>query len=148
MKEKGRAVLQQALNEGLDTEYICGRLVVGNRRGLNIARELSEMKLSINRQNLTIASLENRVASLTLVSEEYNLLRQRFLSTYKREVGKCTKKDWVIIQEGNAVAHGGDDIADSRLYLKSKRLNSEIFRELYGLDVLVVPLLSEFFSNQ
>ncbi|KAI5799557.1 hypothetical protein FPQ18DRAFT_97055 [Pyronema domesticum] len=100
------------------------------------------MKLSINRQNLTIASLENRVAILTLVPEEYDLLRQRFLSKCKQKVGKCTKKDWVIIQAGNAVAHGGDAVADSRLYLKSKRLDGEIFRELYGLDVLVVPLLS------
>ncbi|CCX06952.1 Protein of unknown function [Pyronema omphalodes CBS 100304] len=87
------------------------------------------MKLSINRQNLTIASLENRVAILTLVPEEYDLLRQRFLSKCKQKVG-------------NAVAHGGDAVADSRLYLKSKRLDGEIFRELYGLDVLVVPLLS------
>lgn len=153
MKEEGRAVLQEALNLGLDSEVICGKLVVGNRRGLNLATELSGIRQDITslkrgkiKQDLKIESLEGQVFGLKLISKEYDLLRQRFLSMYKRKVNKSTKKD-LIIQTGNAVAHGGGANADAKLYLSSLRRDTEVYREFYGLDTPIVPLLGECFSN-
>lgn len=147
MKEAGRAVHQEALNLDLQSEVISGRLIVGNRRGLDLAAEFTRMRQDITCLNLKFEYLEGQVSGLKLISEEYDRLRQRFLSAYARKANKCTKKDILIIHEGNAVALGGDAIADAKLYLSSSRRDFDIFHELYGLDTPIVASLGECFSN-
>jgi len=91
-----------------------------------------------------IASLENHASDLALSLESYKLLRNRFISTFKRDkLGNATWDDLKIIAEGNGWAHGGDAVADAQLYKGATR-RSDIcdFELLYGLPPSIVADLS------
>ena len=91
-----------------------------------------------------IASLENHVSDLALSLESYKLLRNRFISTFKRDkLGNATWDDLRIISEGNSWAHGGDAVADAQLYKGATRRSDVCdFELLYGLPPSVVADLS------
>jgi hypothetical protein len=76
----------------LDTDN--GELRVRNQRGLDcMARldeipslrdELASQRDELASQRITISSLQDRVNSLTMSLDAYKLLRNRFISVYKR----------------------------------------------------------------
>ena len=181
MNAQGREVLQQALDRGLVSEAISGRVVIGNRNGLDLVAQmcrrltLLENQQASQRQDIHTLKTENKIlmrndamrateidtltdknksleydmSVLKLASEEYDRLRQRFLSTYKRYIyGRVSEKDLQIIEEGNSVADGGDAIADARLYSSGSRRDNKVFQKLYGLHAVDVPSLGMCFPNR
>ncbi|KAG0134401.1 hypothetical protein HOY82DRAFT_636487 [Tuber indicum] len=84
---------------------------------------------------LSNARLERRVKSIQISHNAHLRLRNRFVSTFKRDELICaTAQDRRIIAEGNACAHGGDAKADARLYIgPNRREDDNVFKELYGL---------------
>jgi len=154
--------LQQELDEELDNEYAGEQLVVGNRRGLNLAvrseehdRTMAAMVKKIAIQDTTIATLkrektflEAQVRDLTASLVAYKTLRNRFISTYKRDVlNNATEDDRRIITAGNSWAHGGDAVVDASLYrLKGPGARSDdpAYVALYGVSpTIVLESLSE-----
>jgi hypothetical protein len=149
MKDKARDALEQSLKaEDLYVETARDELLVGNRRGLNMAHhfrdldsdiaalteKVKEMKEEITAHKHSIASLEDRLESLTKSLEAYRLLRNRFISTFKRDkLNTATEADKKLIAGGNAWAHGGDAVVDSMLYQTKERTDYAAYKRLYGL---------------
>jgi len=162
MKRDARRALEQALEEEtLSVEELGGELFVGNRRGLDFADRLSvlerqvgripsleakiashETEIDTNKQR--ISSLEDRVGGLTSSLSAYKLLRNRFISTYKRDkLATDTAADRKIIASGNGWAHGGDAVVDAQLYEGvGGRQDFVSFRKLYGFPPQIVQKIS------
>ena len=127
MKDNAREALQRALDEeqlGIDDVGV--EIAVGNRRGLDILHTLKQSLLrigalegtvaaldeTVEAQKLRIHSLEDRVQGLCASLEGYKQLRERFISTYKRDVLKAhTGTDLKIIGSGNRSAHAGEEFS-------------------------------------
>jgi hypothetical protein len=128
MKKSARENFGKELQEGdLYVEDVQGELVVGNRRGLSLAglprevallrQEVASQNQEIASQRVNISSLRSRVDGLTCSLDAYKTLRNRFLSTFKRDkLNIRTIIDKAIIEEGNNWAHGGDAVIDAQLY--------------------------------
>ncbi|CUS11649.1 unnamed protein product, partial [Tuber aestivum] len=153
--------LGQALEKGqLEVERVHGVAIVGNRRGL----DLGDLKLRVSITEHLIASQNDRIASqsdrisslekelgvvndrlstLTLALREYRQVRERFISTYRRDkLHDATARDFKIIQEGNVVAHGGDAAADALLHDgPDRRTDTMVYRRLYGMHPSDVRLI-------
>ena len=151
MKRDAKHSLEQALNEEeFYVEEVRNHLFVGNRRGLNLAAlstqvralqdEVATQKKEITSHKIKIDSLEDRVSGLTTSLVAYKLLRNRFISTFKRDkLAGATEADRRIIAEGNGWAHGGDAIADAELYQGlAGRRDYNAFKKLYGMHPSIV----------
>ncbi|KAF8246111.1 hypothetical protein K440DRAFT_500655, partial [Wilcoxina mikolae CBS 423.85] len=141
MKRDAKDALEQALQEEeFHAEDMRGNPFVGNRRGLDLAglpervRVLEQQVAEIPSLKIKIGSLEDRVSSLTISLDAYKLLRNRFISTFKRDkLGKATDGDRKIIGVGNSWAHGGDAVVDAQLYQDlDGRRDYSAFKKLYG----------------
>ena len=86
--------------------------------------------------------------SLTSSLSAYKLLRNRFISTFKRDkLGDETEVDRGTIAKGNGWAHGGDAVVDAQLYQgTSGRKDFNAFKGLYGMSPGEVSMISEFFA--
>lgn len=84
------------------------------------------------------------MSSLTLSLDAYKLLRNRFISTFKRDkLGNMNDADKRIIGVGNAWAHGGDVVVDAQLYEGTGgRRDFTAFEKLYGMSAGDVRLIS------
>lgn len=115
------AVFQQAELEGeLEVETLGdGQVAPGNRRGLDLAHlkaRVAELMEYQKDAKAEIASLQDRVRSLSQSLYRYKLVRGRFISAFKSDVlGTATDADREIIRGGNIWAHGGDAIVDAQL---------------------------------
>ena len=135
MKVSAKDALGQALlEEELHVEDVRGELVVANRRGLSLAglparvdaftdevtaqrAKIASLEDEATAQRAKSTSLEDRVAGPTSSLEAYKLLRNRFISTFKRDkLPNETEADKRIIAKGNGWAHGGDAVVDAGLY--------------------------------
>jgi hypothetical protein len=159
MRQSGKDALQQELvTRELDVEEAGGKLMVGNRRGLSLAGRLAvlentvvELKTKSAEQDATIAaqdarnaSLEGQVAGLTASVDAYKSVRNRFISTYKRDVlQNDTAADRLIIAAGNVSAHGGDAVIDALLYKQGARSDYSVYKKLYGVNPGTVEFISE-----
>lgn len=85
------------------------------------------------------------MSGLTCSLDTYKLLRNRFISTYKRDkLENATDSDRKIIGVGNLWAHGGDAVVDAQLYQdRSGRCDFSVFKKLYGLLPETVQRISE-----
>jgi hypothetical protein len=85
------------------------------------------------------------VSGLTCSLNAYKLLRNRFISTFKRDkLGNATDRDRKIIEVGNSWAHGGDAVVDAQLYQDGNgRRDFLDFKKLYGLLPETVRGISE-----
>jgi len=95
---------------------------------------------SLNETNIsldaTLSSHEARIRTLISGNEAYRNIRNRFISTFKRDLlHKESDEDEAIITGGNHNAHGGDVEVDATLYNMPEggRNDSEVFKKLYGL---------------
>jgi len=97
---------------------------------------------------LTDTSLGNRLSSVIEGNESYKNMRQRFLSTFKRDYLKEeTEADHAIITSGNKSAHGGDATLDATLYCgPGARRDFPVFQTLYGLPPKVVDGIGKYFN--
>jgi hypothetical protein len=160
MKKSARENFGKELQD-LYVEDVQGELVVKNRRGLSLAglprevallrqevasqnQEIASQSREIAAQSVNISSLRNRVDGLTCSLDAYKTLRNRFMSTFKRDkLNIRTTIDKAIIDEGNNWAHGGDAVVDAQLYEgPSGRKDYTTYEKLYGLppETVVVVL--------
>jgi len=103
-----RADAKQALNQTLQdhVEDVNGSLWVGNRRGLDLTgllhRSVLEGQITeVPLLKLRITSLEDHVSNLTSSLASYRLLRNRFISTFKRDkLGNATDINRKNIETG------------------------------------------------
>ncbi|KAF8246400.1 hypothetical protein K440DRAFT_662155 [Wilcoxina mikolae CBS 423.85] len=164
MKEDAKSAFRKALDEeDLHVEEVRGKLFVGNRRGLNLAElmprvrvleeevatqkeEIATQKEEIILLKIKVVSLEDRVSSLTMSLHAYKLLRNRFISTFKRDkLANATEVDRKIIASGNGWAHGGDAVVDAQLYkseTREGRRDFEAYEKLYGITPLIVLFIT------
>jgi len=159
MRQSGKDALQQELvTQELEVEEAAGKLVVGNRRGLSLAGRLAALEMKNTVQDVInaslqeevaalktdITSLHGQVAGLTASVEAYKAVRNRFISSYKRDVLKSdTDCDSRIIASGNLSVHGGDAVADALLYEHGARSDYHVYKKLYGIDPWVIGEISE-----
>ncbi|KAG0133430.1 hypothetical protein HOY82DRAFT_641116, partial [Tuber indicum] len=107
--------------------------------------QLAIYKEKIASLELHNATLEDHIKVSQNSDRDQSRLRNRFISTFKRDVLKCgTAQDRVLISEGNECAHGGDAKADARLYRgPSGRRDVDAFETLYGLSPETVERITE-----
>ena len=152
MRADAAVVLGAELERGLEVETLAdGRVAVGNRRGIDMAEvktKVSELMEFKEEAKSKIASLEDRVQSLSQSLQNYKLVRGRFISTFKCDVlGTATDADRDIIRGGNMWAHGGDAIVDAQLYEgPGGRRDLAAYIKLYGVNPLWVQNIGEFFA--
>ena len=153
-KRKGKEALEQAPeSEDLGVRVVRGEVYVRNSSGL----DLDDMKerLRIVEQNVAdkrekaaderkkaaderekMSRLEQQVLTLRLAGQDYRRVRNRFISTFKRDkLQHITPGDTQIITQGSFIVHGGDASVDASLYEgPGARLDHNTFIALYGLD--------------
>jgi len=121
-----------------------GCLFVHSTDPLALIEEIMQLFQSFEKRIISLrehqASLEHRVQTLTLCEDSYKPLRNRFISTFKRDIlGNATSTDLGIIGEGNQSAECGDAIADAALYTDGgERSDAKTYTSLYGLHPLIV----------
>jgi hypothetical protein len=106
--------------------------------------ELQKTNTELQTTNTQVTDLQNRVKTLTLVSEGYRKIRHRFLEVYHRDIqndvdGQGLKK----INQGNEAAHHGDAVTDVSLYTSDERNDEIVMTELYGLSVFQISRLGK-----
>ncbi|KAG0133429.1 hypothetical protein HOY82DRAFT_482822 [Tuber indicum] len=108
-------------------------------------RQLAICKEKIASLELHNATLEDHIKVSRNSDRDQSRLRNRFLSTFKRDVLKCsTAQDRTLISEGNECAHGGDAKVDARLYRgPNGRRDVYAFETLYGLSSETVERIAE-----
>jgi len=106
--------------------------------------KLTSQKDQLSQHEHEITQLRNQVLGLTGLPGNYMLVRDRFISTFKRKLQTADATDHDIIKEGNMAAHGGHAIIDATLYTSlNKRSDIKIFKMLYGLEPSQVSGLGE-----
>ncbi|RPA91450.1 hypothetical protein L873DRAFT_1714216 [Choiromyces venosus 120613-1] len=151
MKSEAKDV--PGLQEGeLKVQKVRGEPFVGNHWGLDLAsleeciraleEKTSALEESASAHKLRQSALKDEVNllwddvfTLTLCVPEYSRVRNRFISTFKRDkLNNATESDIGSIQEGNIMAHEGDAAVDALLYegLNGRR-DPSAFKELYGM---------------
>jgi len=124
-------------------------MLVGNWRGLDLAnlsrrldtevaalkKNMANMAEEKAKLDLTVQSQEERLRYLLRSDDCYKEVRNRYLSTFKRDSLKThTTTDQEIINSGNLTAHWGDAVVDASLYTEPNgRTDIEVFRSLYGI---------------
>ena len=92
-----------------------------------------------------ITQLKDRVYNLEVSSKKYMQLRNRYISTFKRDK-LCTSNstDHAIIRNRSQVTHVPNAITDAALYTSlNQRSDTVTFEKLYGLDPAQVSRMSE-----
>jgi hypothetical protein len=105
-----------------------------------------------------VDGLKIQVKDLTLSSEGYRSIRNRFIEVYRRDVIKnITKEGYEMIgnsneaahhgneaaYHGNEAAHHGDVIADSAFYLSYQRYEEDTFFHIYRLSATQLKLFGK-----
>jgi len=89
VKEDANDAFRQALQEEeLHVTEVIGELFISNTRGLSLAervRVIEQQFTEIPSLETKISSLEDTVRGLTCPLDTYNLLRNRFIGTFKRD---------------------------------------------------------------
>lgn len=160
MKRDAKNALKHALSEEeLYVEEVRDHSSVGSHRGLDVAglsartrvleQKMASHAAELASQHAEIASLQDEVLTLKLSSEEYRLVRNQFISTFKRDkLNNADGSDIKIIQGGNLTVQGGDAIVDAMLYQGlDRRRDSTAYKKLYGVDPLRVLRISKFIFN-
>ena len=121
----------------------------GNSQGLSALEKMEHLTLEVTTLKAGVKSLEDKTTSmnneiinlntkiqiLAPESTSYLAVRNRFFSTYRRDIiGRTISKDSDVVPLGNKKAHGGDVITDRRLYENGTRFDDEIFEDLYGVQ--------------
>ena len=167
MIERSREELRTAsMADDFEVENVEGKTVIANTRGSVIAHAAAmsskiegrlsrvENDLANTKNDLTnttsqlnskTTELDNKIQELQQVSIGYRHFRQRFLSTYKRDV-LCNANDTDLsaIREGNQVVHGGNSKRDAELYSGlNQRTDIAVFKHLYGVLPTTMALIGK-----
>ncbi|RPA91752.1 hypothetical protein L873DRAFT_1867002 [Choiromyces venosus 120613-1] len=150
---KSKTGSEEEMKKGeLKVQKVRGEPFVCNRWGLDLAgleecvgvleEKTSALEERASAHKLRQCALKDEVNllwddvfTLTLCVPEYSRIRNRFISTFKRDkLNNATESDIDSIQEGNIMAHEGDAAVDALLYegLNGRR-DPSAFKELYGM---------------
>ena len=147
-------------------EMVHDTAFVGNMAGLSYARRAKESdslearlrnvenELTVVKKNLTeklddsLEKLDDSLARIIILEESagyYGILRNRFLSTFKRDkLQNATPADINLIADGNVWAHEGNGSRDADLYQSlGGRTDFSTYEALYGLHPSVVRDISK-----
>ncbi|PWW74067.1 hypothetical protein C7212DRAFT_365686 [Tuber magnatum] len=164
MKMQAKVAFEEELKkEQLEVEHVRGEVYVGNRRGLDLAGMKAKLSaheskicfleacvqdLKTNAEDLknNVKALTGRVSVLSIAAKEYKWVRQRSLSTFKRDHLPDTmeQSDYDIIRTVNQTVHEGDVVVDAFLYEEGGRRDTHTFEELYGLHPAIVRTIANF----
>ena len=96
---------------------LSGQLLVLQQKVISLEKAVTSLQQLATSQAKKIVSLEGSVSDLTSSLGGYHLLRNCFISTFKRDkLGDITQDNRRIIAVGNRWAHGGDVVSDAKLY--------------------------------
>jgi hypothetical protein len=150
-----RRLKSTADNANMEMETIHDTAFVGNMEGLLYVRQAKESDLRQERlsnveKRLTdvtkrLSDIEARIVSLEESVGFYGILRNRFLSTFKRDKLKnATPADIRLIADGKVWAHKGNASRDADLYQSvGGRTDFSTYKALYGLHPAVVREISK-----
>ncbi|RPA92402.1 hypothetical protein L873DRAFT_1642335, partial [Choiromyces venosus 120613-1] len=139
IKNEAKDALGQVLQEKeLAVENVRGEPFVGNRHGIGFTGLPERVRALEERQSALedeVNLLWDDLSTLKLCVPEYSRVRNRFISTFKRDkLNNATELDIDIIQKGNTIAYEGDAAVDALLYEGlNRRRDTFAFKELYGL---------------
>ncbi|PUU77493.1 hypothetical protein B9Z19DRAFT_1193987 [Tuber borchii] len=102
--------------------------------------EIASHKEEIVSHKKEATRLGKDVIRLQVSSTKYMQLRNRYISTFKRDkLGLSNGTDKKIIKKGNDIAHGPNVITDAALYTSlNQRSDKDTFEKLYGLNPSLV----------
>jgi hypothetical protein len=114
-----------------------------------LEKEVSSLHHRDEAQQLEITSLTTMIDHLKEQNAKQRLIRNRFLTFFKRDIGKdLTSEDNRVIRDGNALAHDGDVWSDSLLYSPpNPRRDMSVFIQLYGVDPATISHIRKFTTN-
>jgi len=77
-------------------------------------------------------------------SEEYFMIRKRFLDVYRRDILKEAEAQGTqAIKDGNRAAHHGDAVGDASLYEFGLREDEFLLFDIYGFSAREILSLSK-----
>lgn len=110
--------------------------------------KLEKTQERLDKSEVQVADLQNRVKVLAQTSEGYRKIRHRFLDTYRRDIlRQVDRQGHSKISGGNQAAHEGDAVADAELYTSGERFDEKLLVELYGLTPNQISLLGKCKSS-
>lgn len=128
-----------------------GKVFVGNEEGLRYKMQTETVEQQLSSLQQRVSTLEtdkyrllDRIDVLEEGSTTMREMRDRFLSTYKRDklLKQLNDYDLDCISAGNRTAHGGNAKYDATLY-SSGRTDYSVYIDLYGLHPAVVSTIRD-----
>jgi hypothetical protein len=121
---------------------------VGNIEGLSYARQAKEsdsLQAQLSDVNNQLTNVTKRLVNLEESVGFYGILRNRFLSTFKRDkLQNATPADIGLVATGNVWAYEGNASRDADLYqLLGRRTDFSTYKALYGLHHSVARDIGE-----
>ncbi|KAK2752425.1 hypothetical protein FQN55_007465 [Onygenales sp. PD_40] len=104
-----------------------------------VTKEGKDTKNEVGNLKEEISDLRETLSELSIQSEGYRQIQNRFLEILKRDKGD-EAADNRVINSGNAAAHHGDAVTDAFLYERGMRTDARTLKNIYGLgyaDIIV-----------
>lgn len=99
------------------------------------ASSIESLKANVTALEANVTALEADVAALKATTKSYFAVHSRFFAVFIRDkLGKTSRADQKLINEGNFAAHGGDPLTHAMMYKKRIRANDKTFGLLYGMS--------------
>ena len=100
--------------------------------------EMDKRNAAMDERNVdliaTVGTLQDELRAMKLSSSAYLEVRNRFISTFKRDkLQNANKQDLATIRRSNIGIHSGDALLDAVAYQKRLRRDTETYEELYGM---------------
>ena len=138
---KGRGILEDLHDLKEMMKRLEGRIT---SQQTQITSQITSQQTQITSQQTEISDLQYRVKALSLCSEEYRKIRNRFLEYYRQDILDDTDKHGKKrTHQGNEAAHEGDAIADAELYTSGERADESVLVDLYGLSAIQIAQLGK-----
>lgn len=97
----------------------------------DIQEQLLSLVVSLNTY---LNVLHADIAALKATTESYFAVRSRFFAVFIRDkVGKTSRADQKLINEGNFAAQGGDPLTNAIMFKKKIRADNKTFGLLYSM---------------
>jgi len=154
-----RRLKSTADNADMEMEMIHDTTFIGNMEGLSYARQVDSLQARLSRVEKRLDNTEKELGDTKLELGEtklrvidleesvgfYGILRNRFLSTFKRDkLQNATPADIGLVATGNVWAYEGNASRDADLYqLLGRRTDFSTYKALYGLHHSVARDIGE-----
>lgn len=110
--------------------------------------KLHEANNLANAKDNQIKMLQDRLIHMSRQLDLHEILRNRFISSYKRlELNSKEFSDKIAVEIGNEKVHSGDAVLDAYLFRPGSRDDVDAYKSLYGLtpsEVLDIDMLGMY----